>query len=109
MKPKQPRDAGEEMNVRKVHGALWRELAEPREQARRVPWFLKHFFVMLVILAIIYLAIQNYNWNEYEVNPRLRQQRDLQLHGQEIPSPPAIPAAAQPADAPPPPTPAAPP
>ncbi len=108
--PKNPRDAGEEMNVRKVHGALWRETAEPSEQWRRVPWLVKHFFLLLVIFGVIYLLTQIYDWKEYEDNPVLRFHRERHLRAPQPPEqapaePPAQPPAPPPA---PPPTPTAP-
>lgn len=73
-KPNQ--DSGEDMNVRVVHGALWRELAEPFERWRRTPWFLRHFYVAMFVGAVVYLGFQVYRWSEYEENAQRRLDRD---------------------------------
>lgn len=67
------------MNVRAVHGALWRELAEPIERWRRTPWYLRHFYAVMAILALIYLVLQVFDWNEYEVDALRRYERDEML------------------------------
>ena len=68
-------DPGEDMNVRVVHGAIWREFAEPIEAWRRTPWYLRHFYAVMAIVAIIYLVGQVFDWNEYEEDAVLRSQR----------------------------------
>lgn len=60
------------MDVREVHGALWREMEEPMELFRRTPWYIKHTFLILSWLAIIYLFMQSFDWNEYEEDPLRR-------------------------------------
>ena len=50
MNPPTHHEPGEDMNVRTVHGALWRELAEPIERWRRTPWYLRHFYAIMAIL-----------------------------------------------------------
>jgi len=50
------KESGEDLNVRKVHGQIWRELPEPWEQESRVPPWLKHLvYAPLAIWAIWYL------------------------------------------------------
>lgn len=79
MKIPEPDDSREEMNVRQVHGAIWREFSEPIEMWRRAPWYLKHSYVIMLIFALVYLLIQKYDWNEYEEDPILRLRRDLEV------------------------------
>lgn len=67
------------MDVRKVHGALWRELEEPMELFRRTPWYIKHTFLLLFWVAIIYLFMQSFDWNEYEEDPLRRYLREARL------------------------------
>lgn len=76
MNPPNHQEAGEDMNVRIVHGALWRELAEPIEHWRRTPWYLRHFYAIMALLAIFYLVQQVFDWNEYEENRLRRFRRD---------------------------------
>jgi hypothetical protein len=74
------KDSGEDMNVRLVHGAIWREFAEPIEAWRRAPWYLRHSYVMMLIGALVYLLIQVYDWKEYEEDPVRRIERDTELY-----------------------------
>lgn len=80
MKTPEPQDPGEDMNVRVVHGAIWREFAEPIEVWRRAPWYLKHSYVMMLIGALVYLIIQVYDWKEYEEDPIRRVERDIDIY-----------------------------
>ncbi len=48
-------EANEDMNVRRVHGVIWREYPEPRELWRRTPAILRHFYVVLTIAVLLYL------------------------------------------------------
>ncbi len=48
---------GESMNVRAVHHAIIRELPEPKELYKNVPWYLRHFYAVLLIGGILYLLI----------------------------------------------------
>ncbi len=78
--PGQPRtaDPGEDMQVRHVHAAIWREESEPYEAARRTPFLLRHFYAILTLWAIYYLIVWagGWNWNEYEANPLERAKRE---------------------------------
>jgi len=76
MNPPTHHEPGEDMNVRTVHGALWRELAEPIERWRRTPWYLRHFYAIMAILAFLYIVLQAFDWNEYEENAVRRVERD---------------------------------
>jgi mono/diheme cytochrome c family protein len=61
-------EPGEDFNIRKVHGAIIREKAEPREMLRAAPWWLKHcIYGPLCIWGIWYLLIASggFRWNEY--------------------------------------------
>ncbi len=69
-------DAGEDTNVRVVHGALWRELAEPTERWRRTPWYLRCFYVAMFFFAFIYLVSLVYDWNEYDEDSGRRFERE---------------------------------
>ncbi|MEM1158645.1 MAG: hypothetical protein AAF649_07460 [Verrucomicrobiota bacterium] len=46
---------GEDMNVRAVHEAIVRELPDPRELYKQVPWYLRHFYIFMLIGAALYL------------------------------------------------------
>jgi len=48
------------------------------ELFRRTPWYIKHTFLILAWLAIIYLFMQRFDWNEYEEDPLRRYLRDAQ-------------------------------
>ena len=71
-------DLGEDMNVRHVHAAIWREEAEPVEFVRRLPALLKHFYFVMFLWLLYYLAtwMGGWKWNEYEVSPVERGIRD---------------------------------
>jgi hypothetical protein len=71
-------DLGEDMNVRHVHAAIWREEAEPSEFMRRMPVVLKHFYFIMFLWLIFYLVtwMGQWSWNEYEASPILRGNRD---------------------------------
>ncbi|WP_411846374.1 cytochrome c [Roseibacillus persicicus] len=61
-------EPGEDLNVREVHGQIWRENAEPHELYQRIPWWLKHLiYAPLVIWGIWYLLIASggFRWDEY--------------------------------------------
>lgn len=71
-------EPGADMNVRKVHAAIWRETAEPREMWRRTPWYLIHFYFILFLWLVIYLGsfTGRWKWNEYEESGSRRAQRE---------------------------------
>ena len=79
-KPEKPStaDPGDDMNVRHVHAAIWREEAEPREAVRRMPFLLKNFYAIMFIWLLYYLSIwaAGWKWDEYEANPIERWKRD---------------------------------
>lgn len=61
-------EPGEDFNIRKVHGALIREKAEPSEMIRAAPWWLKHcIYAPLCIWGIWYLLVASggFRWDEY--------------------------------------------
>ena len=61
-------EPGEDFDIRKVHGALLRETAEPMEAFRAAPWWLKHcIYAPLCIWGIWYLTVYSggFAWNEY--------------------------------------------
>lgn len=61
-------EPGEDLNIRKVHGALIREKDEPIEMVRRAPWWLVHLiYAPLCIWGIWYLIIASggFRWDEY--------------------------------------------
>lgn len=61
-------EPGEDLNIRKIHGAIIREKAEPREMFRAIPWWLKHLiYAPLCIWGIWYLIIASggFRWSEY--------------------------------------------
>lgn len=61
-------ESGEDLNIRKVHGALLREKAEPKEMMRAAPWWLKHcIYAPLCIWGIWYLMVASggFSWDEY--------------------------------------------
>jgi len=61
-------EPGEDIDIRKIHGALIREKAEPSEMFRATPWWLKHcIYAPLCIWGIWYLIIASggFRWNEY--------------------------------------------
>jgi len=59
---------GEEMNIREVHQAIVRELPEPSELYKKVPWYLRHFYAILAIWFVVYLAALagTYDWNVFD-------------------------------------------
>lgn len=69
--PRASADPGEDMNVRHVHAAIWRETSEPAEVVRRTPAVLKHFYFIMLVWLILYLLswFPPLNWNEYESSP----------------------------------------
>lgn len=73
-------EPGEDMNVRLVHAAIWREMAEPSERKRGLPWYLRRMYAVMFILAVIYLLLQVFDWKEYEDNTQVRLKRDMELH-----------------------------
>jgi len=61
-------EPGEDFDTRKVHGAIIREKAEPREMFRAAPWWLKHcIYAPLCIWGIWYLIVASggFRWDEY--------------------------------------------
>lgn len=61
-------DPGEDFNVRRVHGQILRELDEPSEMDRRVPWWLKHLiYAPLALWSIWYFfyASGGFRWDSY--------------------------------------------
>ncbi len=71
-------EPGEDMNVRLVHAAIWREMAEPSERRRGLPWYLRRMYAVMFILGAIYLLSQAFDWNEYEDSTRARMLRDME-------------------------------
>ncbi len=65
------------MDVRVIHGALLREGPEPWERFRQMPWYVKHSFLVLIGVSILYLLMQRWDWKEYEEDPVRRKLRDL--------------------------------
>jgi hypothetical protein len=76
--PTPPVQNGDDMNVRKVHAAIWREQAEPTEAIRRMPLVMKLFYLVMVIWLIQYFFTWagTFDWNEYEASPIERAKRD---------------------------------
>lgn len=61
-------EPGEDLDTRKVHGALIREKEEPIEMLRRAPWWLVHLiYAPLCIWGIWYLIVASggFRWDEY--------------------------------------------
>jgi len=61
-------EPGEDLNVRRIHGQIWREKAEPTERYRRIPWWLKHMvYAPLSMWAIIYFFYMSggFRWDNY--------------------------------------------
>ncbi len=61
-------EPGEDFNVRRVHGQIWREKDEPHELHQRVPWWLKHcIYAPLTFWAIWYFfyASGGFRWDSY--------------------------------------------
>lgn len=61
-------EPGEDIDIRKVHGAIIREKAEPREMFRAAPWWLKHcIYAPLTMWGIWYLFVASggFRWDEY--------------------------------------------
>lgn len=69
-------DKGEEMDLAEVHGPLLRELGEPYELYKRLPWYVLHGAIVLFVSLILYLSMQIYDWKEYEEDPVVRHERD---------------------------------
>lgn len=68
MKTTYGKDAGEDFNVRRVHGQIIRELEEPRELQRGVPWWLKQLiYAPLAIWGLWYFfyASGGFRWDSY--------------------------------------------
>ena len=78
--PEKPRtaDPGEDMNVRHVHAAIWREEAEPAELFRRTPVVLRHFYFIMFVWLLFYLMtwMGKWKWDEYEASPIKRGNRE---------------------------------
>jgi hypothetical protein len=72
------REPGEDMNVRHVHAAIWREEAEPSEFVNRLPALLRHFYFLMFLWMLFYLGtwMGGWNWNEYEASLMDRLNRD---------------------------------
>lgn len=61
-------EPGEDLDTRKVHGAIVREKSEPREMLRAAPWWLKHcIYAPLTLWGIWYLIVASggFRWDEY--------------------------------------------
>ncbi len=56
-------EAPDGMNVRRVHGVIWREYPEPRELWRRTPAILRHFYILLTIGVLLYLLAWFPHWS----------------------------------------------
>ncbi|MEO8350468.1 MAG: hypothetical protein ABI680_01985 [Chthoniobacteraceae bacterium] len=71
-------DPGEDMNVRHIHAAIWREGAEPAEVWRRTPVVLRHFYFIMIVILILYLTnwMGGWSWHEYEESSIQRGVRD---------------------------------
>lgn len=68
MKKTPKKDPGEDFNVRRVHGQILRELDEPHELHRRVPWWLKHLIYAPLALwsfAYFFYASGGFRWDSY--------------------------------------------
>ncbi len=66
------REPGEDLDVSRVHGQIWREHPEPTEQVTTAPWWLKHLvYAPLLIWGIWYLFAQSagFRWDEYVEGP----------------------------------------
>jgi hypothetical protein len=61
-------EPNEDMNVRRVHGIIWREYPEPRELWRRTPKILRHFYVIMAIWLILYLIgwFPHWSWKNLD-------------------------------------------
>jgi hypothetical protein len=59
---------GESMNVRAVHDAIIRELPDPIELYKNVPWYLRHLYAALLIGAILYLITLagSFDWKTFD-------------------------------------------
>jgi hypothetical protein len=68
-KDEKPEEKDKEMeDVRIFHGALMRELPEPRELLRRTPLYLKVFYVALLMWGVAFLVFWtiSWSWDAYE-------------------------------------------
>ncbi len=62
------KDAGEDLNVRRVHGQIMRELDEPHELNHHVPWWIKHLiYAPLIMWSVYYFfyAAGGFRWDSY--------------------------------------------
>ncbi len=86
--PGKPRtaDPGEDMDVRHVHAAIWREEAEPTEAVRRMPVLLRVFYFSMFLWLLCYLLTEaaDWKWDEYEASPLERSKRE---HVRQKPTP----------------------
>jgi hypothetical protein len=71
-------DPGENMNIRRVHAAIWREEVEPSEAFRRTPSILKHFYFIMLLWLVFYFGtlFPPLKWDEYEASALQRALRD---------------------------------
>ncbi len=62
-------DGDDAMNIREVHGSIMRELPDPVELYRRVPWWLRHTYIAMAIGLLFYLIVLagDYDWNSFEL------------------------------------------
>jgi hypothetical protein len=67
-------EAYEDMDVRRVHGAIWREYPEPRELWWRTPALLRHFYVILTIGVTLYFIgwFPRWSWKALDQGSRER-------------------------------------
>ncbi|MEM6820931.1 MAG: hypothetical protein AAF558_03155 [Verrucomicrobiota bacterium] len=65
---KTPLPHEEKINVREVHQAIVRELPEPKELYKNIPWYLRHFYAILIIWLVIYLIslAGRYDWSSFD-------------------------------------------
>lgn len=61
-------DGEDSWNVREVHGTIMRELPDPIELYRRVPWWLRHTYVAMAIGLLFYLIVLagDYDWDAFQ-------------------------------------------
>jgi hypothetical protein len=62
-------DGNDALNVREIHGAIMRELPDPVELYRNIPWWLRHTYVAMAIGVIFYLLVLagDYDWQSFDL------------------------------------------